>query len=204
MFNRRDFLTRTLGGSSLLAVGGIVPEFLASTARAADAQKGKDTVLVVVELTGGNDGLNTVAPFADDLYHKARPTLGITKKEALKLDDHVGLHPRLTELKGLFDQKKLAVIQGVGYPNPDRSHFESMDIWHLADPKRVQVSGWMARAIPGMSVTDAGVPGMYVGEGVLPLDRWFGTFHDGTKEAGERMDQRFLSRAAQKAAAEKG
>ena len=169
MFHRRDFLTRTLGGSSLLAVGGIVPEFLASTAEAADAQRGKDTVLVVVELTGGNDGLNTVAPYADDLYHKARPTLAFTKKEVLKLDDHVGLHPRLTELKALFDQKKLAVVQGVGYPNPDRSHFESMDIWHLADPKRIQVSGWLARSIPGMSVKDAGVPGMYVGEGVLPL-----------------------------------
>jgi uncharacterized protein (DUF1501 family) len=168
MFTRRDFLTRTLGGSSLLAVGGIVPEFLARTA-AADAQKGKDTVLVVVELTGGNDGLNTVAPYADDLYHKARPTLAFSKKEVLKLDDTVGLHPKLTEMKRLFDEKKLAVVQGVGYPNPDRSHFESMDIWQLADPKRIQVSGWLARSVTGMSVKEAGVPGMYVGEGGMPL-----------------------------------
>ena len=165
MFNRRDFLTRTLGGSSLLAVGGVVPEFLASTARAADAQKGKDTVLVVVELTGGNDGLNTVAPFADDLYHKARPTLGITKKEALKLDDHVGLHPRLTELKGLFDQKKLAVIQGVGYPNPDRSHFESMDIWQSADVKRIEKTGWLGRAAGAIDNTSGGVPIFHSGTG---------------------------------------
>ena len=81
MHSRRDFLARTLGGSSLLAVGSIVPEFLASTALAADkAEKGKDTVLDVIELTGGNDGLNTVAPYGDDLYHKARPMLAFTKK----------------------------------------------------------------------------------------------------------------------------
>ena len=171
-FHRRDFLARTLGGSSLLAVGSVVPDFLAATARAADtspAAKDKDTVLVVVELTGGNDGLNTVAPYADDLYHKLRPTLAHTRKDALKLDDHVGLHPRMTELKQLFDAKQLAVVQGVGYPNPDRSHFESMDIWQLADPRRAQTNGWLARTIPGMTVTDAGVPGMYIGQDRLPL-----------------------------------
>src|SRR4051812_19552416 len=119
MFSRRDFLSRTLGGTSLLAVGSMVPEFLANTARAADAAKGKkDTILVVVERTGGNDGLNTAAPYGDDLYHKARPTLAFSKKEVLKLDDHVGLHPRLRELKELYDRKNLAVVQGVGYPNP--------------------------------------------------------------------------------------
>ena len=136
MHSRRDFLTRTIGGSSLLAVGSIVPEFLASTALAADkAEKGKDTVLVVIELTGGNDGLNIVAPYADDLYQKARPTLAFGKKEVLKLDDYCGLHPRMNDMKRLFDEKKLAVVQGIGYPNPDRSHFESMDIWQLADPE---------------------------------------------------------------------
>ena len=102
MHNRRDFLTRTIGGTSLLAVGSVVPEFLVSTAAAADkAEKGKDTVLVVVELTGGNDGLNTVAPYGDDLYHKARPTLAFGKKEVLKLDDYCGLHPRMNEMKRL-------------------------------------------------------------------------------------------------------
>ena len=127
-----------------------MPEFLASTALAADkAEKGKDTVLVVVELTGGNDGLNTVTPYGDDLYQKARPTLAFTKKEVLKIDDYFGLHPRMNEMKRLYDQKKLAVVQGVGYPNPDRSHFESMDIWQLADPKRAETSGWLARSIPG-------------------------------------------------------
>src|SRR5207248_1215808 len=168
--SRRDFLARTLGGTRLLAVGSLVPEFLANTARAADhAEKGKDTVLVVVELTGGNDGLNTVAPHGDDLYHKARPTLAFGKKEVLKLDDYCGLHPRMNEMKRLYDEKKLAVVQGVGYPNPDRSHFESMDIWQLADPKRAQASGWLARSIPGMHVGEAGVPGIFIGENSLPL-----------------------------------
>jgi uncharacterized protein (DUF1501 family) len=170
MHSRRDFLARTLGGSSLLAMGSIVPEFLASTAIAADkAEKGKDTVLVVVELTGGNDGLNTIAPYGDDLYHKARPTLAFGKKEVLKIDDYCGFHPRMNEMKRLYDEKKLAVIQGVGYPNPDRSHFESMDIWQLADPKRAETSGWLARSIPGMTVKDAGVPGMFIGDERLPV-----------------------------------
>jgi uncharacterized protein (DUF1501 family) len=81
MFHRRDFLARTLGGSSLLAVGGVVPEFLANTAEAAEKDaKGKDTILVVVELTGGNDGLNTVAPYGDDLYQKLRPTLAFNRR----------------------------------------------------------------------------------------------------------------------------
>jgi uncharacterized protein (DUF1501 family) len=169
MFNRRDFLGRTLGGSSLLAVGGIVPEFLANTAVAAEAAKAKDTILVVVEMAGGNDGLNTLAPYADDLYQKARPTLAHTKKEVLRLNDYVGLHPRMREMKELYDRKQLAVVQGVGYPNPDRSHFESMDIWQLADPKRAGTSGWLARTIPNMSVNDAGVPGMFIGQDRLPL-----------------------------------
>ena len=170
MSTRRDFLKTSVGGASLLAVGGVVPEFLATTARAAEkADTKKDTVLVVVELTGGNDGLNTVAPYGDDDYHKARPTIAFGKKEVLKLDGYHGLHPRLNELKRLYDEKRLAVIQGVGYPNPDRSHFESMDIWQLADPKRANVSGWLARTIPGMTVKDAGVPGMYIGADRLPV-----------------------------------
>jgi uncharacterized protein (DUF1501 family) len=170
MSTRRDFLKTTVGGASLLAVGGVVPEFLANTAQAAEKdEKKKDTVLVVIELTGGNDGLNTVAPYGDDEYHKSRSTLAFGKKEVLKLDDYHGLHPRMNDLKRLYDEKRLAVIQGVGYPNPDRSHFESMDIWQLADTKRVGTNGWLARTIPGMTVKDAGVPGMYIGDDRLPV-----------------------------------
>src|SRR5207248_9205582 len=127
MFTRRQFLTRTLRGSSLVALGTVVPQFVARTAQA--AAPGKDNILVVVELTGGNDGLNTVAPYADDLYHKARPTLRHTKDTAIRLDDHVGLHPAMQNFKPMWEAGQLAVVQGVGYPNPDRSHFEAMDIW---------------------------------------------------------------------------
>ena len=124
MFTRREFLMRTLRGSSLLAVGSVVPQFLASTAWAAEA--GKDTILVVVELSGGNDGLNTVIPYADDLYHKARPTLRFTKEQVVRVDDHIGLHPALGSFRPLLDKGQLAIVQGVGYPNPSRSHFDEL------------------------------------------------------------------------------
>src|SRR6516164_4938326 len=102
MLTRRQFLTRTLRGSSLVALSAVVPQFVARTARA--AAPGKDNVLVVVELTGGNDGLNTVIPYADDLYHKVRPTLRFTKDRVIRLDDHVGLHPALQGLRPLWDR----------------------------------------------------------------------------------------------------
>src|SRR5262249_10947460 len=126
MLTRRQFLTHTLKGSSLLALGAVVPQFVARTAQA--AAPGQDPLLGVLEMTGGNDGLNTVIPYADDLYHKARPTLRQAKNVVLRLDDHVGLHPGLQGLQPLWQAGQLAVVQGVGYPNPERSHFESMDI----------------------------------------------------------------------------
>src|SRR3954464_2175365 len=121
MTTRRDFLKT----SSLVALTAAVPQFVARTARA--AAPGKDNVLVVVELTGGNDGINTVIPYADDLYHKARPTLRQTPQAVNRLGDHGGLHPALAPLRPMWDEGQLAVVQGVGYPNPDRSHFEAMD-----------------------------------------------------------------------------
>src|ERR1700756_2479999 len=97
MLSRRQFLTRTLKGSSLFALGSVVPQFVLNTARAAEA--GKDTILVVLEMTGGNDGLNTVIPYADDLYHKARSSLRQTKDVVIRLDDHVGLHSGMQGFK---------------------------------------------------------------------------------------------------------
>ena len=143
MLTRRHFLERTLRGSSLIAAGPLVPGFLAATARA--AEPGKETVLVVLEMTGGNDGLNTVVPYADDLYQKARPTLRLTKPQVVRVDDHVGLNPGLRGLEKLLDAGQLAILQGIGYPNPDRSHFESMDVWQTADPSRKTGSGWLGR-----------------------------------------------------------
>jgi uncharacterized protein (DUF1501 family) len=166
MLNRRRFLTRTLQSSSLLALGPAVPGFLARTAAA--AEPGRDNVLVVVEMTGGNDGLNTVIPYADDLYHKNRPTLRYTKEQVVRVDDHVGLHPSLRPLQTLLQNGKLAVVQGVGYPNPDRSHFESMDIWQSADPKRKTGNGWLGRAVPELkNLPD--LPMIHVGPNRLPL-----------------------------------
>src|SRR5262245_26744810 len=110
MFNRRDFLRYTLQGSSLVALSPVLPGFVTHTARAAAA--GKDKVLVLVEMAGGNDGLNTVAPYGDDLYHKARPTLALKKNEVLRIDDHVGLNPALRGLHELLQKGRLAVVQG--------------------------------------------------------------------------------------------
>ncbi len=167
MLNRRDFLYRTLQGSSLLAAGQFVPGFLANTARAADA--GKDSILVVIELTGGNDGLNTVIPYADDLYHKARPTLRHTKEQVVRVDDHIGLNPAMNGFAPMLKRGDLAIVQGVGYPNPDRSHFESMDVWQSADPKRQINSGWIGRSVPGLQDRKGNVPVLQVGPNKLPL-----------------------------------
>jgi uncharacterized protein (DUF1501 family) len=144
----------------------MVPRFIADTARA--ATPGKDNVLVVVELSGGNDGLNTVIPYADDLYHKARPTLRYKKDQVIRLDDFVGLHPGLQGLQPLLQNGQLAVIQGVGYPNPDHSHFEAMDIWQSADPKRVIGTGWLGRAAAEMNDRAGNVHILHIGPNRLP------------------------------------
>src|SRR4051812_45174900 len=136
---RREFLRSTVLGGAL---SWTVPAFLANTfsalqANAADSATqtatGRDsTILVVLQMAGGNDGLNTVAPFSNDHYHRARPRLGLRATEILKLNEDVGLHPGLTGFKELYDSGNLAVIQGVGYPNPNRSHFRSTEIWQTA------------------------------------------------------------------------
>lgn len=167
MITRRHFLGRTLQGTSLLAAGTIVPQFLANTARAAES--GKDTILVVIELSGGNDGLNTVIPYADDLYHKARPTLRQTKEQVVRVDDHIGLNSAMRGLDPLLKRGELAIVQGVGYPNPDRSHFESMDIWQSADLKRQNSSGWIGRSVPGLQDRKGNVPVLQIGPNRLPL-----------------------------------
>src|SRR5262245_6656381 len=145
MLTRRQLLERTLQGASLVALGPAVPGFLANSARA--AVPGKDKVLVVLELAGGNDGLNTVIPHADDLYYKARPTLAIAKKDVVRVDDTIGLHPALRPLDRLLEKGQLAIVQGVGYPNPNRSHFESMDIWQSGDPRHKATNGWLGRTV---------------------------------------------------------
>jgi uncharacterized protein (DUF1501 family) len=167
MFHRRQFLTHALQGSSLVALNAMVPQFVARTAHA--AAPGKDNILVVLEMTGGNDGLNTVIPYADDLYHKARPTLRQTRNDVIRLDDHVGLHPGMRGFRPMWDQGQLAVVQGVGYPNPQRSHFESMDIWQSADPRGGIANGWLGRAAVARGDYSGGVPILHIGQSRLPL-----------------------------------
>ena len=150
MTNRRDFLK----ASSLVGLGTTVPTFLARTALAApDASKpgAKDTILVVVQFTGGNDGLNTVIPYKDDLYASYRPTIKVPADRVKKVNDSIGLHPSLDGLAGLLEDKALCVVQGVGYPNPSQSHFRSMDIWQAASTAESLTEGWVGRALKAMN-----------------------------------------------------
>ena len=150
---RREFLRRTVLGSAL---SWTVPAFLADTFSALQAQAadsaiqtatGRDaTILVVLQMAGGNDGINTVVPYANDFYHKARPKIGLKPDEVLKLNGEIGLHGAMKGFKELYDAGQLSVIQGVGYPNPNRSHFRSTEIWQTAsDSNKVEKNGWIGR-----------------------------------------------------------
>jgi uncharacterized protein (DUF1501 family) len=153
MTHRRDFLKASLAGTGLVTWGLSVPRFLARTASAAptaDKVGAKDTILVVVELNGGNDGLNTVIPFKDPEYAKLRPTLKQPESQIKKLTDDIGLHPQLGPLADIYNESALAVVQGVGYPNPTQSHFDSMDIWQSAIREQARTDGWIGRALKGM------------------------------------------------------
>jgi uncharacterized protein (DUF1501 family) len=147
---RRDFLKSSLATGSLVSWGLTVPAFLSRTAAAApDAGKpgAKETILVVVQLTGGNDGLNTVIPYKDAEYAKLRPTLKVPGDQLKKLNDHVALHPSMDGLAALLQDQALCVIQGVGYPNPNQSHFRSMDIWQAASTAEALTEGWIGKAL---------------------------------------------------------
>jgi uncharacterized protein (DUF1501 family) len=150
---RRKFLRTSMLGA---AATWTLPVFLEKTffaldALAADAATqvvtGKDgTILVVLQMAGGNDGLNTVVPYSDDAYHIARPRLRLAADQVLKIDNHIALNPKLAALKSFYDDGHLAVVQGVGYPNPNRSHFRSTEIWQTAsNADRTESEGWLGR-----------------------------------------------------------
>ena len=107
----------------------------------------KDPILVVIQLTGGNDSLNTLIPYGNPLYYENRNTVAIPKEEVIAIDDNFGFNPAMRPVKALYDQGKVALIQGVGYPNPNRSHFRSMDIWHTCEPDKQGSEGWLGRVI---------------------------------------------------------
>jgi uncharacterized protein (DUF1501 family) len=164
MLTRRALL-RT---SALLSLAPVVPAFLSRAARAARAER-DGRVLVILQLDGGNDGINTVVPFGDEGYKEHRRELRLPTDRLLKVADGLGLHPSMRGAADLLESGRLAIVQGVGYPNPDRSHFESMTIWQTASPGRPggDVMGWLGRAL------DAGPLGhgpaaIHVGDEALP------------------------------------
>lgn len=150
---RRDFLRTTLLGGALTWT---VPSFVAQTFSALHAEAdgaltqvttGKDSpILVLIQLAGGNDGLNAVVPYTNDYYYKARPSISIPKEQVLTLNDTLGLNPGLVGFKSLYDAGNLAVVNGVGYPNPNRSHFRATEIWQTAsDEDKYLTDGWLGR-----------------------------------------------------------
>ena len=152
MTTRREFLKH----STLVGFGSTVPAFLGRTAfaaPAADKPGAKDTILVVVQLTGGNDGLNTVVPFKNDEYYKIRPTIAIPKDQVKGIGHDLGFHPAMDALARLLNDKSaVCVVQGVGYPNPNQSHFRSMDIWQAGSTDETLTEGWLGKTLKAKPV----------------------------------------------------
>lgn len=181
---RREFIKK---GLTMVAVGVTAPSFITRTALAMNnpwdvaqitSRPGvpDDRILVVVQMGGGNDGLNTVIPFTNDAYYRARPNLAVPQKEVIRVTDELGFHPNLAQVKDLYDKGAMAVIQGVGYPNPSRSHFKSMEIWQTADPEgRVVRYGWIGRYFDSKCpVCEQPTVGVNVGQ-AMPLAMNAGT-----------------------------
>jgi uncharacterized protein (DUF1501 family) len=174
--SRRRFLHTTMGSTALVTA----PGFLMNLARHAHAaklpgNKKADNILVVVQLSGGNDGLNTVIPYGDDAYQRNRFITKIGKNQVRKINDYIGLHPAMQGMHQLYEQDKLAIVQGVGYPNPNRSHFASMDIWHTANldaansPYPARRTGWIGRYLDQTSKGVTDVPALHLGDERQPL-----------------------------------
>lgn len=168
---RRSFLSRGLG---IVGLGATLPNFLLRTALAAPEKNANDRIVVSILLTGGPDGLSVVPPYADDEYYKKRPQLGLPAKDVLKLNDQVGLHPRLKGFKEMLDQGRLAVILGTGYPNFNLSHFTSRDFWESATSKdqsgKAGATGWLGRYVDYACAKNLDPTlNIAVGPGRLPL-----------------------------------
>ena len=128
---------------------------------------GREKSLVVIQLTGGNDYLNTVIPYNNELYYDSRPTVHHSQDDVIKLDDELGLNPSMGPVKRLWDDGKVAIVNGIGYPEPNRSHFRSMDIWHTAEPAKVIGEGWLGRAVRDLDPKGENVlTGLNLGRGL--------------------------------------
>ena len=168
MNTRRRFIQASLGSSALISLSGGVPSFLLSASRQTQV-KADERILVVVQLSGGNDGLNTLVPFGDDDYYKNRFTLAIDKNAVLKIDDYAGLHPSMSACSEMLQNEHMSIVQGVGYPNPNRSHFESMDLWHTAHGKSSGFqTGWLGRCVES-AFAKVSMPAIHLGHQEQPL-----------------------------------
>jgi uncharacterized protein (DUF1501 family) len=173
-WSRRRFLNTSLGASTLLALGSTtIPTFLSRSARAARASRSSGRVLVVVQLLGGNDGLNTVVPHGMDGYNRGRRALRLPAGQLHKVTREIGLHPAMGGMAKLLEKGRFAVVQGVGYPNPDRSHFRSMEIWETArlenDARNLE-TGWLGRVLDAARTKPGqDPPGLHVGGRSMPL-----------------------------------
>lgn len=178
--SRRDFVKI----SSILSASLFVPKFI-KTARAEEfisKYSANGNILVVIQLSGGNDGLNTVVPYYNDVYYKSRPGIGIEKSKVLKLNDYLGLNPNMTDFKKLFDEGYVKIINNVGYPNPDRSHFRSMDIWQSAsDSDKYINTGWLGRYL------DSGCPGCEYPHKAVEVDGTLSLAMKGENRSGLAM-----------------
>jgi len=171
--SRRNFM---IGGLGLAGYYLSQPELWSLAAQAANfapRKAGESKVLVIVQLTGGNDGLNTVVPYNSGSYYQVRPSLAIKPTEVIPINDQLGLHPNMKALAELYKNKKLAIVQGVGYPNPSRSHFKSIEIWQTAEPAKLVETGWLGRYLDlsmpaGGSASDNPLPAVNV-DPMLPM-----------------------------------
>lgn len=168
-FTRRRFIKRTLAASTVLTFTGSVPALLQQTALA-QTKPGKDnTILVVLQLSGGNDGLNTVIPFEDDTYHRKRPTLRLTANQVLKITPQLGLHPEMPGFLRLFKDGSLGILQGVGYPKSSRDHAKAMLHWQSARPEETgSQTGWLGRAADALSFP-GNTAGIFAGDIKAPF-----------------------------------
>ncbi|MEZ5939863.1 MAG: DUF1501 domain-containing protein [Planctomycetaceae bacterium] len=166
---RRDFLKFSTATGGLVCLGGTVPSILGEAAASAAGNGGP--VLVVIQMSGGNDGLNTVSPVRHDTYRKLRPQLALDPQATIPINDELSLHPALKGFAGLLEQQKLAIVQGVGYADPNRSHFESMDIWHTCQRKTQQRSeGWLGRYLSHqLAAKHSGASAFHLGAEKQPL-----------------------------------
>ncbi len=164
---RREFLSQTVAGSAVVAIGSsLAPALMChAAADAADEQR----ILVVVEMAGGNDGLNCVVPAKDPAYRSSRPKLAINAKDTRSVTDEIGLHPAMRGMSDLLEQGRFAIVQGVGYDKPNRSHFDSMDIWHTCQRKNeTRTDGWIGRYLQSIGLSQDPT-GLHLGNDKQPF-----------------------------------